>query len=240
MRKLMTLIMVIMIASLCSCSSKTAKSTGQLQDISVIVDYILYDYQELKEQAPLIVKAKITDELSEENTVTEQDPDDPDAIIEAYSLRNIEIMEVYKSDPLNKITKGSELSVIEMAAVSGNQYIHLDGYKKMEQGGVYILFLNNDTKSGDYSIISANNGKVDLENIEESEFYDIAVKSVIEYDSELSGAEKKRIINSEIAKKDSKETGPHIKTFDIPEDKLTINYYIDSNENRTYISIVRQ
>ena len=53
----------------------------------------------------------------------------------------------------------------------------------MEKGKTYIVFLSDETASGDMSVISANNGKIDVSSIEDNEFYDIAIKSVIDFET---------------------------------------------------------
>ena len=54
----------------------------------------------------------------------------------------------------------------------------------MEKGKTYIVFLSDETASGDMSVISANNGKIDVSSIEDNEFYDIAIKSVIDFEKD--------------------------------------------------------
>ena len=130
MKKAIILGIVIMILFCCSCSSGSAHPNEEMKDIPITADYMNFDYDELKAYASLIVKVKVTDELSEENTVVQQDPDDPAAIMDVHSLRKVELLELYKNDTENKRNRGDELSVIEMTGIADNQYFHSAGYEK--------------------------------------------------------------------------------------------------------------
>ena len=85
--------MVGIMLMLCSCGK--SESVAKWKDIPIQSEFILFDYQELKETSKLIVKAKIMDDLSKENSVIEMDTEDTDSISSAYSLRNIELLEIY-------------------------------------------------------------------------------------------------------------------------------------------------
>ena len=156
-------IMVGIMLMLCSCGK--SESVAKLKDIPIQSEFILFDYQELKETSKLIVKAKIMDDLSKENSVIEMDTEDTDSISSAYSLRNIELLEIYGGDNADQFQSGDKLTIIDNAAIHDNNYIHIEGYEKLEKGQIYILYLSNDTASGDYSIISANNGKVEFDKV---------------------------------------------------------------------------
>lgn len=56
-----------------------------------------------------------------------------------------------------------------------------EGYEKMEKGNYYLVFLSDDNATNQLSIISANNGKIDLSNIENNEYLEIAYQALSEY-----------------------------------------------------------
>ena len=124
-------IMVGIMLILCSCG--TSESVAKLKDIPIQSEFILFDYQELKETSKLIVKAKIMDDLSKENSVIEMDAEDTDSISSAYSLRNIELLEIYGGDNADQFQPGDKLTIINNAAIHDNNYIHIEGYEKLEK-----------------------------------------------------------------------------------------------------------
>ena len=97
--------------------------------------------------------------------------------------------------------------------------------------------MNNNTQSGEYSIISANTGKVDLENLSDSEQFDIAVKAVIEYASEMEPAEKEKLLKSEMIRQNDKLVNPHTQTLNIGEKEIKIHYKLDTKKNETYVNV---
>ena len=124
-------IMVGIMLMLCSCGK--SESVAKLKDIPIQSEFILFDYQELKETSKLIVKAKIMDDLSKENSVIEMDTEDTDSISSAYSLRNIELLEIYGGDNADQFQSGDKLTIINNAAIHDNNYIHIEGYEKLEK-----------------------------------------------------------------------------------------------------------
>lgn len=239
MKKVIMLGIIIMALSFCACSSDSENADEGVKDIPLMADYMSFDYDELKSYASLIIKVRAIDELSEQNTIIQKDPEDADTIMDVHSLRKVEVLDLYKNETSFGIKKGDMLSVIEMSGIFDNSYFHSDGYEKMEKGNVYILFLNNNTESGKYSIISANNGKVDLENISDSEYYDIAVKTVIDYVSDITKKEKDKIIKSDVLKESGQGNivDSPTQTLNIPEEKIIINYNLDTEKNKTYVNI---
>ncbi|MCI5952800.1 MAG: hypothetical protein MRZ63_10930 [Anaerostipes sp.] len=81
----------------------------------------------------MILKAKIMDDLSKENSVIEMDAEDTDSISSAYSLRNIELLEIYGGDNADQFQPGDKLTIINNAAIHDNNYIHIEGYEKLEK-----------------------------------------------------------------------------------------------------------
>lgn len=120
----------------------------------------------------------------------------------------MEVEEVY--DKNNVVKPGEQIEVIEDAAMSKECYYHGEDYEALQKGEEYVLFLNKENAKGDYSIISANNGKVcvselnDLNKLDKAD-YEIAIKTLVEYDSSLNSKEKKAIINSKIEKTEDEE-----------------------------------
>lgn len=163
-------------------------------------DHIQYDYEALKENAKVIAKIEAVDELGENNSHIIYDSDAGDnSIIGYYSARKVRIIDVYKS--AFDFKEGDVLDIIESSAICDGLYLHDKNYEPMKKDTYYYVFLNDDTASGQLSIMSCSNGLLDLENIEKSEYVDVAVKTVIEFESDLALREKRVILNAEKIKK---------------------------------------
>ena len=111
----------------------------------------------------------------------------------------------------------------------------------MVQGDEYILYLSNETGSGDWSVVGFGNGNVNLNNIMESENYlDVAIKSIANYESNLNTAQKELILSADEITLDSvSSTGEivlqmthdgEVNSFSMVPDNLT--YYIESETAR--------
>lgn len=205
MRKVSLFLVAVLTITLCACGNN---KSAERKDIAVQSEYIRYDFQDLKDASQVIVKVKVLDELSEKNSFVEQDAEDSETVSAFYAKRKMEVEEVY--DKNNVVKPGEQIEVIEDAAMSKECYYHGEDYEALQKGEEYVLFLNKENANGDYSIISANNGKVcvselnDLNKLDKAD-YEIAVKTLVEYDSSLNSKEKKAIINSKIEKTEDEE-----------------------------------
>ena len=201
MKKIIVFLITILTVTLCACTSEKESKTSDVKDVAVLSDYIEYEYAPLKKASDLIVKAEIQDDLSEKNRVIERDSDDPGSIANFYAVRKIKILDVYAGK--EKVKAGDTIKIIEDAAKDEECYYHGENYKSLKKGEEYILFLNNDNAAGEYSIISADNGKVctsdfqDMQDLNDNNF-DIAVKTLAEFDSDLDEQEKAKIINGKV------------------------------------------
>lgn len=163
-----------------------------LKDIPVAADRVVYDYEGLRAEAKVIAKVVVDDEASEEKSHIMGEMSN---ILGYYGERTVTVLEYYKDETALYLPS---LTIIEPAALAEGYYFHHDGYETLKKGGEYILYLSDGTASGMLGIISADNGAFDLENLQANErFFDIAVKTIAEHDSELSKEQRKRILESE-------------------------------------------
>lgn len=123
-------------------------------------------------------------------------------ISEYYASRKVKLIDVYKSSV--QLPENGEIEIIELAAVTEGQYLHAEGYSAMEKGQTYVVFLSDENASGKLSVISINNGIFDISELseaqEENDYYDIAVKALVEFESELPAIEKEKILSTEEVK----------------------------------------
>lgn len=194
MKKIMITGMILIVAcvTFLGCSNTMLNANG-LEEIVTLGDFIQYDYTELKENAKIIAEVEIEDELAKENSHFLYSNDIYNQCIGYYSIRNAKILNLYKGDEYT--SKGDVIEILDNAAVTDSAYYHRDGYTELKKGNTYIVYLNNDTASGQFSIMSCSNGVVDLSKISESEYYDIAIKSIVEFKSDLSEREKATILS---------------------------------------------
>lgn len=149
------------------------------KDIELYCSYEQYDYHELKEKADVIALIKVLDDLSLGNSTLIYNEDFETSVLAGfYSTRLVEVIEYYKD------TKdlGAFISIIEPTCISKeNCYIHAEGYEKLKKDNYYIVFLSDDNVSKQLSIISANNGRINISNIEENYYPDIIENAVSEF-----------------------------------------------------------
>lgn len=123
-------------------------------------------------------------------------------ISEYYASRKMKLVDVYKSSV--QLPKNGEIEIIELAAVTEGQYLHAEGYSAMEKGQTYVVFLSDENASGKLSVISINNGFFDISELsktrEENEYYDIAVKALVGFESDLPAVEREKILSVEEVK----------------------------------------
>ena len=146
------------------------------EDIAVQIDTVVFTYSELKEEAAIIAHIKVTDELSEENSFQVNDFETGTAG-GFYGKRTAKVVEYFK-DETGK--NAPELSFIEPAAIIDGQYLHFDGYDSLTKGEEYVVFLDDETASGDMSVMSGSNGVVRLDG-ENNQFPEIAKKTMAEF-----------------------------------------------------------
>lgn len=206
MRKLVLPLVFIIAFALCACGGESSV----VKEIPVQSDYIQYDYDALKATSEIIIKVLAQDDLSEKNSIIVQDENDPDAVSDYYAERKVKVLDVYEENEHGSVKQGDTMTVVEDAAMTKNYYYHGEDYKALESGSEYILFLNRDNAEGQYSIISANNGKVctskftEMEELDDRN-YEIAVKALIEYESDLMDDEKASLLKKNVQKSGSKK-----------------------------------
>ena len=230
MKKIITAIVICVLAVLPACSAESGIEMFLIQG-----DAAQLDYFEINELSPIIVKAKVLDNYSEEAAhIIEENS----LMMGFYGERKIKILECYKNETELNL---DELTIIEPAALSNSKLFCMEGYTPLVQGDEYILYLSNETGSGDWSVVGFGNGNVNLNNIMESENYlDVAIKSIANYESNLNTAQKELILSADEITLDSvSSTGEivlqmthdgEVNSFSMVPDNLT--YYIESETAR--------
>lgn len=168
--------------------------------VSVDGDYVTYDYKELKENASAIVKVEVLDELSSSNSLVDYNASFATPV-RFCAARSVKVSEVYKSGI--GLHAGDVISVQEGSAIckENDTYMQLtlDGTPPLEKGETYILFLEDgDTMSSYPAIMAHQNGMVNLDDLDSNQkYYDIAVKAIVEYESDLNTTEKSEVLNAD-------------------------------------------
>ncbi|OLR55741.1 hypothetical protein BHK98_06490 [Hornefia porci] len=225
MKKIIVLLMAILTVTLCACANENESKTSEVKDVTVQSDYTQYEYEALKRVSEIIVKAEIQDDLSEKNSIIERDSDDPESVSGFSAVREIKILDVYAGK--EKIKAGDTIKIIEDAAMDGGYYYHGENYESLKKGAEYILFLNKDNAAGEYSIISADNGKVctsdfeDMKDLNEENF-EVAVKTLVEFNSDLDDKEKSKIIEGNVYRSTNKEASR--KEVELPSGVMKYDY----------------
>lgn len=184
------------------------------------------NFDQLQNYAKVIVKAKVLDDISEKNAIIDSMRNFE--IVDFATRRKIEIIETYKcQEKMDKITY-----ILEPAALYGKQLLCFEGYVPMKQGNEYILYLGNNTKTGDYSVLCGNSGRVNEENLEElsdisNNTTEITVKSLIKYNSNFTNAKKKELLQSKVCLGYDNQAPTNETINGLGNNKLSLKYQND-------------
>ena len=205
-----------------------------LEDIAISADMEYFEYDELNSYAQIIARVEVLDDLTETNSIPVYADEDKSIVVAAIAKRKIKILEYYKND---ENCADAEMEVLECAAIVDNCYYHNEGYSPLEKGQTYILYMSNDTASGQYGIISDFNSVIKLEDpFEHVEYADIAFKSLVEYESDLSKKEKEKLLDKEVSLAGDSEEHEEMSELNISTDNEDVD--IEYVETRKEIKIV--
>lgn len=207
MSKCIIFLFIFIQVILCACGSNEQQAKITSADIpkenklSYVAEFVTFPYEELKEESSIIAKVEVLDELSSENSLTDYN-EEYGMVIRFCAVRSVRILEVYKSD--GELSAGDELQIQESCAIyemDGEYYQDtMDDTPPLQKGDTYILFLDDGTEnmSGKPSIISCQNGMVELSQpIADDGFFDVSVKAIVEYESDIPEEEKENILQAE-------------------------------------------
>ncbi len=174
--------------------------------------YWSYTYEELKEKADAIVKVKVLDDLTLENSLADYESENG-WVTNFCSARSVQALEFYKNE--TGISMGDTFLVQQEAAIymSNGEYFmnSLNGETPLLRDNTYILYLQKaDTSmSGELVIMSGENGLIHLENLtEDQQFIDITVKTLAEFECGMDEELKNKLLEAEtisLAPEDIKE-----------------------------------
>ncbi len=177
-----------------------------------------FDYNELKDYADVIAKIQVLDDLREDNSMV--DVSSEGYITRFCGVRQVKVIEIWKNT-LNRDIKDT-LAVQELCAIcrDGENKIQLivNEREPLERGEEYILFLSGRySMSGELSIVSGENGMVELADVNcDSEYLDIKMKSIIEYESDMNSVEKGELLRDSFVKEGRKIVAKRLKeTFQV-------------------------
>lgn len=171
-----------------------------------------YTYEELKENADVIVKVKVLDDLTSGNSLADYE-NETGWVIRFCSARSVQVLELYKNE--TELSVGDTFLVQQEAAIylSNGEYFmnSLNGEMPMLRDNTYILYLQKaDTSmSGELVIMSGENGLIHLENLtEDQKFIDITVKTLAEFECDMDEEIRNELLEAEtisLAPEDIKE-----------------------------------
>ncbi len=215
MSKFMISVFCIAALNLAACagsSDNLSKTSAETKDVNVVYlkdltqdqifysdgDFVDFTYDELREHAVSVVKAEVTDDLTSANSMSHMDEDG--CVTSFCSVRTVKLLDVYKDSV--GYSAGDEIKVQDWAAIfEENGEMHMDSYvsEPLIKGNTYILYLENgSTMSGNPCIISGSLGQINLNDLSaECENYDILVKTIVEFESDLSDPVKNTVISAD-------------------------------------------
>lgn len=150
----------------------TERPSSEPETMTIDYEFHHFTYDELKEEADVIARVKVEDELTEESSfeiVSHKSKE----LAGVFAERRCSVIEYYKDETGNNL---KELTIIEPAGVIDGVINHMGSYMCLDKGVEYILFLSIDQTTGSRCVMSGNNGVVRLEdsNWENPEFLEIA------------------------------------------------------------------
>ncbi len=131
--------------------------------ISSDTDSVIYTRKEMENEASIIVKVEVLDELSSKNSLTEYH-EGYGMVIRFCALRYVRILEVYKNN--GDLSVEDEFQVQESCAIyeqDGEYYYETqDDIPPLKKGTKYTLYLDNgiENMSGKPAIMNGSNGIV--------------------------------------------------------------------------------
>ncbi|EIE7092590.1 hypothetical protein LDQ24_000866 [Listeria monocytogenes] len=125
----------------------------------------------LEKDAPIIIKAT---KKSEKTTVTKETKENVSPT-DFYTMSDVQINSIEK-DTTGKLSENMTIKVLEYSVenvlVEGEEYdLTIDGYKNMEKGEEYTLFLEKNPDGDNYILSNAVISKFPVEELSEEELF---------------------------------------------------------------------
>ncbi|EGF6980529.1 hypothetical protein IC279_001020 [Listeria monocytogenes] len=125
----------------------------------------------LEKDAPIIIKAT---KKSEKTTVTKETKENVFPT-DFYTMSDLQINSIEK-DTTGKLSENMTIKVLEYSVenvlVEGEEYdLTIDGYKNMEEGEEYTLFLEKNPDGDNYILSNAVISKFPVEELSEEELF---------------------------------------------------------------------
>ncbi|EKZ4294295.1 hypothetical protein QRW02_000436 [Listeria monocytogenes] len=125
----------------------------------------------LEKDAPIIIK---TTKKSEKTTVTKETKENVFPT-DFYTMSDVQINSIEK-DTTGKLSENMTIKVLEYSVenvlVEGEEYdLTIDGYKNMEKGEEYTLFLEKNPDGDNYILSNAVISKFPVEELSEEELF---------------------------------------------------------------------
>ncbi|EFO7248086.1 hypothetical protein HNE19_002686, partial [Listeria monocytogenes] len=125
----------------------------------------------LEKDAPIIIKAT---KKSEKTTVTKETKENVFPT-DFYTMSDVQINSIEK-DTTGKLSENMTIKVLEYSVenvlVEGEEYdLTIDGYKNMEEGEEYTLFLEKNPDGDNYILSNAVISKFPVEELSEEELF---------------------------------------------------------------------
>lgn len=125
----------------------------------------------LEKDAPIIIKAT---KKSEKTTVTKETKENVFPT-DFYTMSDVQINSIEK-DTTGKLSENMTIKVLEYSVenvlVEGEEYdLTIDGYKNMDKGEEYTLFLEKNPDGDNYILSNAVISKIPVEELSEEELF---------------------------------------------------------------------
>ena len=128
----------------------TERPSSEPETMTIDYEFHHFTYDKLKEEADVIARVKVEDELTEESSF-EIVSHKSEKLAGVFAERKCSVIEYYKDETGENL---KELTIIEPAGVIDGVINHMGSYMCLDKGVESILFLNIDRTTGNKYIIS--------------------------------------------------------------------------------------
>ena len=233
---------LLLLSAFSGCAPEKGERMEGASQVSIMgtADFISFDYPALKQEAAAILRIEALDDLTSGNSYVQYHKDQPEQSISSfYASRRVKVLEVYKGE----LAAGEEINITETAAIvedadSTVRSLTPGQVVPLEEGKEYVVFLAyGETIAGEWvlHLIAGSNGTIELTNFSSNLRPDIAVRTAVDYFSDLPSQLKAELLCNENV---HLEQGPLVQLTRIQITALgPMTLKCGKAGNRTYIQV---
>lgn len=132
-----------------------------------------YSVSELESKSDLLVRVKVNDQIGLDNSTVNNAQS-------FYSLRKLEVLEVFRQSSQLSVKKEDELILKEAVAVDTNKIYYTSNHYPLTMDHEYILHLHH-IGDNTYLIVDGDNGVINLESLIHNQNIEVTINIIFKY-----------------------------------------------------------